>query len=402
MKYTRLLGSITLATLLATGFTSCGSDNDDNTNENIATTVVDTIQPYQRVLSIPGTSADIDAIATKIAEYVINTNEKDVLGFPSDWVIAGANTAKGETNDGLADMIPIPAWNADLNATYKTKVIEFCNGAYATMATNTGQQHGSALPCEVSVHSDGTNVYVDMLDASAIFTIFFPGIDDPTGGLEKMASDVKSELRTMIETSLASENITTSTQMMGPKFTEEDINALSDDDIYIVTSYKNPNGDAFTTADAKKLAEEIIVKLGTDEATADTMVAGLSTNSGWRSARPEPIPIPGVFVAEACSPTYAKMATKLGSEYITALPCEITVYLDKTDDTNQTISISVLSPKFMFENMFKGAVEASVARGDINEAEASTYEPLAQVVLDDLNKIVDSALSDSTLAITKK
>ena len=190
--------------------------------------------------------------------------------------------------------------------------------------------------------------------------------------------------------------------MMGPKFTEENINALSDSDIYIVTSYKNPNGDAFTTTDAKTLTEEIIVKLGTDEATADTMVTGLSNNSGWRSARTEPIPIPGVFVAEACSPTYAKMATKLGSEYITALPCEITVYLDKTDDTNQTISISVLSPKFMFENMFKGAVEASVARGDMNETEASTYEPLAQTVLDDLNKIIDSALSDSTLSITKK
>ena len=38
----------------------------------------------------------------------------------------------------------------------------------------------------------------------------------------------------------------------------------------------------------------------------------------------------------------------------------------------------------------------------MNETEASTYEPLAQTVLDDLNKIIDSALSDSTLSITKK
>ena len=397
MKYTKILGSVALATLLVAGFTGCGSD-DSNDN----TPVVQAIQPYQRVLSIPGTSADINDIATKIAEYVINTNEKDVLGFPSDWVIAGANIGKGETNDGLKDMIPIPAWNKDLNATYKTRVIEFCNGAYATQATNTGQLHGSALPCEVAVHSDGTNVYVDMLDATAIFSIFFPEVKDPTGNLEKMAADVKSELRKMILTSLDGEVITESTKLMGPKFTAEDIKAISDKDIYIVTSYKKNNDSSFTKAEAKQLAEEIIAKLGTDAATADKNVNGLSAGSAWRAARPEPIPVPGVFITEACSPTYAKMATKLGSEYISALPCEITTYLDKNDDTNKTISVSILSPKFMFENMFKGAVEASVARGDMNETEAATYAPLAQTVLDDLNKILNAAVKDSPLGITAK
>ena len=380
---------------MITGFTGCGEDDEE-------TPVVKTVQPYQRVLSIPGTSADINSIATKIAEYVITTNEATALGFPSNWVIAGANIGKGEINDGLGDMIPIPAWNKELNATYKTRVIEFCNGAYAKQATNTGQLHGSALPCEVSVHSDGKNVYVDMLDASAIFSIFFPGIADPTGALEQMAEDVKSELRTMILTSLTGEPLTELTTQMGPKFTQSDIDALTDNDIYVVTSYKKKNGSAFTKAEAKQLAEEIIVKLGTDIATADTIVAGLSTNSKWRSARPEPIPVPGVFIAEACSPTYAKMATKLGSEYITALPCEITTYLDKNDDTNKTISISILNPIFMFENMFKGAVSASVARGDINATEAATYQPLAQTVLDDLNKILAAAIADSPLLISKK
>jgi hypothetical protein len=137
--------------------------------------------------------------------------------------------------------------------------------------------------------------------------------------------------------------------------------------------------------------------MGTDEANADVNVDGLSANSQWRSARVDPIAIPAVFVTEACSPTYAKMATRLGAEYITALPCEITTYLDKSDNTNQTISISILSPHFMFEKMFKGAVEEAVANRGLSEDDAKKYETLASTVLDDLNKIVNSAVLDSGL-----
>ena len=298
-------------------------------------------------------------------------------------------------------LIPIPVNTG--KEVYKSRVIEFCNGAYAKQAINTGQQHGSALPCEVAVHSDGSNVYIDMLNADAIFTIFFPGIEDPDGKLKGMAEAVKSEIRGMIMASLKNETgIKELTEDLGPKFTKDELSKIKDEDIYLVTKYQSSEGKVFTTADAKKLAQTIIEKMGTDEHNADTYVKGLSTASAWRSARPDPIAIPGVFVTEACSPTYAKMATRLGAEYITALPCEITTYLDRTDDTNKTLSISILSPKFMFENMFKGAVENAVRDTNLSQEDASKYQTLADIVLGDLNKITDEAVVNSGLNLSKQ
>ncbi len=388
----KLFGMMALSTAVIFGLSGCGSSSDRIEEES-------TITPYQRVAVIPGTQADIEAIALRISDYVVHTDEKEVLGFPSNWVIAGANPHANETYDGNADLIPIPVDTG--SGVYKSRVIEFCNGAYATQATNTGQQHGSALPCEVAVHSDGENVYIDMLDADAIFTIFFPGIEDPEGKLQAMAAAVKGEIRGMIMAALVEETVTESTEALGPKFTQVELSSIKDEDIYQVGQYKSATGTIFTKADAKNLAKKIIEKLGTDEATADTNVVGLSAGSSWRSARPDPIAIPGVFVTEACSPTYAKMATKLGAEYITALPCEVTTYLDRTDDTNQTISISVLNPHFMFEKMFKGAVGNALEAQKITADEAANYETLAATVLADLNKIVDAAIADSDLGLVK-
>ena len=360
-----------------------------------------TITPYQRIATVPGTKADIEKIAVKISDYVVNTDEAAALGFPSNWVIAGANPHANETYEGNADLIPIPVDTG--KEVYKSRVIEFCNGPYATQATNTGQQHGSALPCEVAVHSDGTNVYVDMLNADAIFTIFFPGIEDPDGKLKGMAEAVKSEIRSMVMAALKNEaGVKELTTDLGPKFTKDELSKIKDEDIYLVTKYQSSEGKVFTKADAKKLAQTLIEKMGTDEENADTFVEGLSAGSKWRSARPDPIAIPGVFVTEACSPTYAKMATRLGAEYITALPCEITAYLDKTDDTNKTLAISILSPKFMFENMFKGAVENAVKNTNLSQEDADKYQTLADIVLGDLNKITDKAIADSGLNLSKQ
>ena len=385
---------VAMVALLA--ISGCGSSSNNNIVDDNITQDIKKITPYQRIATLSGTVADIPKIALKISDFVVGTDEKAVLNFPSNWVIAGANPHSKETYEGDGDLIPIPVDTG--TEVYKSRVIEFCNGAYATQATNTGQQRGSALPCEVSVHSDGKNVYVDMLDADAIFTIFFPNTPDPDGKLKDMATAVKSEIRTMVLTALSNETtLKESKEQFGPTFTQEELSTISDDDIYIVTKYRSKNGEIFTKDDAKKLAEVIIEKMGTDEANADVNVDGLSANSQWRSARVDPIAIPAVFVTEACSPTYAKMATRLGAEYITALPCEITTYLDKSDNTNQTISISILSPHFMFEKMFKGAVEEAVANRGLSEDDAKKYETLASTVLDDLNKIVNSAVLDSGL-----
>ncbi len=391
MKHTKYLGSIALSAMLFAGFRGCDSSSSD---DEVAGK---TVNPYQRVAVISGGWDQVNAIALTISNYVVATDESKTeaeggLGFPTNWVIAGANPHAGDQYDGLADLLPIPAIGG------KSRVIEFCNGKYAGMAMATGRKHGSALPCEVSVHSDGTNIYVDMLDADAIFSIFFPGIPDPDGMLEQVASDVKRELRTMILTALKDSSATESSLAMGPTFTEDDVAAITTSPYYVY-KYKRTDGAAFVKGDDKILSKEIIALLGTDEETADHNVEGLSEGSAWRSGRPDPIAIPGVMVAEACSPKYAGKATKLGNQYITALPCEITAYIDDEDDTNQTIAISLLSPDFMFGIMFKGAVEAAAAAGDINDAEVAEYMTLAEVVRKDLIKVIEKAIATSTLGI---
>jgi uncharacterized protein (DUF302 family) len=383
----KLLGSLALSALLLVGFTGCGEDSTTAAPAAAA----ETISPYQRVAVLPGTWADVPTIANTIATYVDTTDENATLGYPTNWVVAGANPASSETYE-TTDLLPIPV------GAEKSRVIELCNGAYATQATNTGRFHGSALPCEVSVHSDGTNVYVDMLDADAIFSVFFADLNDTQKiGLKSVASDVKSEIRGMVLAALANETHTVSEQAMGPVWSAADIERLSYKSPYTVYSYKLNGGATVTTNNAKALAAEIIAVLGTDTDTAENRVPGLSNGSAWRSGRPLPLAIPGVFVTEACSPKYAKMATALGTEYITALPCEITVYVDENDATGQTLSVSFLNPNFMFGTMFEGAVEKALAAETLTKDEAIQYSVLADKVFADLRMIVDHAIQNSAL-----
>jgi uncharacterized protein (DUF302 family) len=400
----------------------CGDDTTNNTYiTDTCEEVGETISPYQRVAVIAGTWDDVPDIADKIAQYVTLTDEDTVLGFTSGgWIIGGAKTANNGGSEiyEFKDLLPIPA-NGLVSSPGKSRVIEFCNGKYAGMAMATGLRHGPALPCEVSVHSDGTNIYIDMLDADAIFSIFFQDISDPDGLLKQVASDVKSELRTMVlaalddatvvaasnadlNTSIIAEaaNLTDtvvyveSTDALGPKFSASDLSeSISYRDPYIVYKY-NSGTTVFTKTDASNLAKDIITALGTDTNTADktTGLQGLSAGSAWRSGREAPLAIPGIFVAEACSPKYAAKATALGNEYITALPCEIAVYVDDMDDTNQTIAISFLNPNFMFGTMFEGAIPAALGDGTIDKAGAIEYSTLADVVFADLRMIVDRAI----------
>ena len=113
MIYSKTITSVALSALLLMGMTGCSDDSD--TYFPIQTPAADTpvaeatISPYQRVAIIPGTWADVNAIATKISQMAIYSNESVTLGYPSNWVIAGANLGGGETDDGLADHLPIPA-----------------------------------------------------------------------------------------------------------------------------------------------------------------------------------------------------------------------------------------------------------------------------------------------------
>lgn len=430
MKYSRTLGSVALSAFLLLGSSAYAKGTDkaftnatanENANENSKRK---SISPYTRVAVLAGTWADVPAVAEKIAQYVVYTNEADEpLRLPTNWVIAGANGgADGHSKPfetwETTDLLPIPGMGSVVKGT--ARVIEFCNKAYALEAIGTGRFHGSALPCEVSVHSDGTNIYVDMLDAGAIFNIFFTDATDTfdadqNEAFAEMAADVKSELRIMIKAGLEDDSgvsgsaaiaYTESFLEMGPQFTQAKIdNDIAFRSPYIVYKYSGngtaADGSFVKGTDDKALAEAIIHALGTGTAgnTANFTpgLEGLSAGSLWRSGRPEPIAIPNVQVVEACSPKYAKKATALGNEYITALPCEFTVYVDETDDTNQTIAISFLNPNFMFGTMFEGAVSNAFANGDLTKADVIEYSTLADVVFGDLRMVVDHAVQDSAM-----
>jgi len=412
MKYSKILGSVVLSTLLLLGTSGCDSSSDPEA------AVEEVITPYTRVAVIEGKDwDDVNDIATKIAQYVIHTDESDitangVMELPTNWVIAGAKLP-AETFE-LGDLLPIPVLVNGV--TKKSRVIEFCNGAYATQAVGTGKFHGSALPCEVSVHSENGNVYVDMLDAEAIFNIFFTDAKDNFNDTENaefaaMAAEVKSELRQMIIAALADPATgvtgtdaivnTELTDELGPEFTQDKIdNDIAFRSPYIVYKYKRTAGGTFDLTNAGQLAESIIDVLGDDSDTAENRLPGLSIGSAWRSGRPDPIAIPGVKVVEACSPKYAKKATALGNEYITALPCEFTVYVDETDETGQTLAISFLNPNFMFGTMFEGAVSNAFSNGALTKKEVIEYSTLADVVFGDLRMIVDHAVQNSALDLT--
>ena len=422
MKYSKTLGSVVLSALLLLGTTGCDSSSDPEAAAE------EVIIPYTRVAVLANsgsTDANIQAVADKIAHYVTLTDETadDGHDFPAGWVIAGANKGAGGETYSTEDLLPIPS--AGTAAGGKSRIVEFCNGKYATMATNTGRFHGSALPCEVSVHSDGTNIYIDMLNAHAIFSLFFTDIEDPDGALEAVANAVNTEIRELVlaalnDTTVAAQSplsaavgitedaatITTaipyteSTEAMGPEFTQEDIDTeIVLRNPYIIFEYRS-QGKTFTTkVDDKALAQEIIDTMGENGTDIYTNVPGVSDGSGWKSAREAPLAIPGVQVVEACSGKYAKKATKLGNEYLTALPCEITVLVDENDPSKLTISF--LSPNFMFSTMFQGAVEEAYVAGKITQDEVIEYSTLADVVFSDLRLIVDTAIQnyDNTLTL---
>ena len=399
-KWFNILVSSTVAVFVLNGCnpliddTSTSDYNkDDNKQE-----VFSDLRAYQRVAIIPGTTEDIENIAVTISDYVVYTNEVKKLSFPSNWTIAGANPKDGETYDRDDDLIPIPVDTGE--SVYRSRVIEFCNTYYAKKALALSQHYASALPCEVSVHSDGKNVYVDMLDSKAIFTLFFPNNKNQES-LKAMGATINTEIKTMILSALFEERLSKSTEQLGPQFTQSELDSIQDENIYQVSKYQSTIGNTFIDLEAKRLAKTIIINLGNKVATADTNVPNLSKGSSWRSARPAPISIANTYVTEACSPTYAQMVTKLGVEYITALPCEVAVYLDDTDSSGKTIGVSILNPHFIFETMFKGAVAKALKDKKITKEEAKEYGSLATTVLNDLNKIVDASILDSGLSLKK-
>jgi len=236
MRYTKMLGSVALATLLVTGFTGCSDDDDvvalTETEqlvqdlETASQTAIDaslanltagdeipfgdgSFSPYERVAVFPtvkksdgsvdhvATYAKVAELANTFAKYVANTNEpeSDSATFKgTNWILAGYETSDTATDEnikhnilGIPTKLPIdPDVAMSAANTKKVKVVEICNSGYASQAlgvSNVGGEtgakvqngiyHATALPCEVTIYNDENGIYVDMLNPETIFTLFF-------------------------------------------------------------------------------------------------------------------------------------------------------------------------------------------------------------------------------------
>ena len=168
---------------------------------------------------------------------------------------------------------------------------------------------------------------------------------------------------------------------------------------------ENENEVAFNTRESRGVAEAIIHYMSVHGAKhPDNLpafpAAGfhepelesiLSVGSKWRSARHDPLGLPGKpsknWVIEACSPTYAKMAMGTGMHHATALPCEISVQIVDRDGNGSTESlvISYLDPNFMLGALF----------ADMSDDEKEALGDIPGIILNDLENIVKYALDKS-------
>ena len=412
----------------------------------------ETMTPFSRVAKLPiveyengdinyeATYAKARAASVALATYVARMKEADMLGSDViagiDWKLGGTSAECLETRvcddheiDEAVLAIPSPerinpTLPASKTNTKKANVLDFCNKKYASLAMGVepitgskadgtgkyvvnGYSHAPALPCEVSIWNDDEHIYVDMLDPSAIFSLFFSDVlfseemqdADFAAAMNAMPSQVKDEIKAIIYAALSEfdPKMKAMDQKIGPKYKSlEDIVEVVDaapyDSPYKHMSYTKADGGVFTEAESKAVAQEIIDTLSTHtnspgvhptviNADGDTLDSILSPNSSWRSARLEPISIPGKnHIIEACSPYYAKMAMGTGIHHVNALPCEITV---KIIDGGNKLVVSYLDPAFMLGALF----------ADISEEEKEAFGEIPNLIMEDLQAIVWAALT---------
>jgi len=412
--------------------------------------------PFARVAKLPvvkvegnidykATYAKSRAASVAIATYVARIKEADTLGSDViqgvDWKLGGTDQTCLETRVCSDDMIshnvlqiPSPDPIDPTDATYvetgvvtkantkKGNVVEFCNKKYASMAMGVapiigdkvianGWAHAPALPCEVSVWNDDQHIYVDMLDPSAIFSLFFSdtlfseNMQDPAfaEALNAMPPQVKAEIAAIIHAALAEfdPEMRVMDQKIGPSYhsVQDIIDVVAASPLqspYLHMVYTKEDGGVFTDAESKGVAQTIIntmsihgnadagthpTVIGEDEDGNDVKLDSiLSPKSSWRSARTAPISIPGKnHIIEACSPKYAKMAMGTGLHHVNALPCEITV---KTIDGGNKLVISYLDPAFMLNAMF----------ADISDEDKAKFGAIPGLINTDLQNVVKAAL----------
>jgi len=407
-----LIGSIVAMTMGGLVSSALAGDKSFSPFERVAT--LDAVYTADGELDELATYKKGKAVAYAIASYIDQNNEAKTLGFPSNWILAGADKDPA-TDDVAAAILSIPS-KLKIDSTLpkspantrKIAVVEICNKDYASKALGVaditegqpipnGHIHASALPCEISVHNEGDKIYVNMLNAQAIFTLFFTDVltssqmDDPDFAEQMMQlpGDVKSEMRAMILEALADKpDLVETSEMVGPIYRNlgKAISAVAhtqNQSPYVHFSYVKADGSVFTKTDVQNIALQVMDTMSihgeADAGTHDPALEGLLSNgSSWRSARHEALAMPGGnFVVEACSPTYAKLAissTRL--DHAAALPCEIAF---KAINGGTELLVSYLDPNFMFDIMF----------ADMTDIEKESLGALPGVVLNDLQNIVN-------------
>lgn len=392
------------------------------------------------------TYAKVKAAALALANYVARYKDVDVLGDNiikgDDWVLGGTSLACRKTQSCTDEEIrkaiieiPSPEPIDPNDPTYvstgvvtaantkKASVLDFCNEHYAKQALGVapivgdrkvvnGYSHTPALPCEVSIWNDDKHIYVDMLDPNAIFSLFFTDVlfsadmQDPdfAEAITNLPPQVKLEIQAVVLHAMNEFDRKTKTvdKQLGPKYMSMDevVNVVATSPYlspYKHVGYTKVDGTAFTAAESSAVTQAIINTMsihgqpgeGTHptviDAAGNTLDSILSPGSSWRSARATPLTLPGSnHVIEACSPKYAKMAMSTGLHHVTALPCEITVQIIDQDGngTAETLAVSYLDPHFMLNALF----------ADISEADKVAFASIPGNIMDDLQKIVATAL----------
>lgn len=369
------------------------------------------------------------AVALDIATYIATVNDAAESGFPSDWIVGGHEG--GGTIESSIMQIPSPNPIDPANPSLgikKANVMDLCNSYYAKQALGVapiagttkkivnGYTHSPALPCELSTWNDDENIYVDMLDPNAIFSIFFTDVlvsedmQDPAfaSAITALPVAVKNEIKTVVYKALdkAGYEYNAKDKPIGPKYRSVDeifevVAASPNTSPYKHFAYTKTSGEAFAMGETSAVSQAIIDTMsihGTPEAgTHDPELESiLSPGSKWRSARHLPLGLPGKpeknWVIEACSPTYAKMAMGTGMHHATALPCEISVQRVDRDGNGSTESlvVSYLDPGFMFGAMFS----------DISDDEKAALAHIPGNISGDLENIVKFALDDTGMSLS--
>jgi uncharacterized protein (DUF302 family) len=382
------------------------------------------LTPFVGVASVPVTADagenefleaenQAEQVAITIATYVALVDEKDQLGFIDNWLLAGY---EGEVTIEQAILhVPtnylIDENNPDLG-TKTVYIVEMCNPTFAKKAlgvtpiveddpdsviTN-GHIHAPALPCEVAVYVEDTDIRIDMLDPEAIFTLFFTDVlfgdqmedEEFAAAVQELPATVKAEIRTIIYTALEEGDfvVAETDEQLGPKYCslEEVAKVVEETEYespYVHFKYDKTDGTDFTQDEAGEVAAAIIAVLAMEDKSE------LDLNYTWKSPRPAPLPVPGNFLVEACSPENAKAAMDMGMYHATALPCAITTKaVDDDGDGTVELFLTYLSPHFMFNAMFSDVFPG------MTEDELEEIEQQAADVLEDLQDMVAAALEE--------